>query len=168
MVLGILGSCVNTFANGQQLAQTVKNLTAVWGTWVWFLGWEDPLEREWQPTPVFLPGEFQGHRSLASFSLWGRKELDTTEQLTNIYMHKALLQLCKAAKCSYFWWLKPISYESPLFYSLLVWSREFRVWYSHPCQPDICLTFDSKLQLSRLKFRCRNQESKSIFKCSSP
>ena len=26
--------CVNTFANGQQLAQTVKNLTAVWGTWV--------------------------------------------------------------------------------------------------------------------------------------
>ena len=38
----------------------------------------------WPPTPVFLPGEFQGHRSLASFSPWGRKELDTTEQLTNI------------------------------------------------------------------------------------
>ena len=27
--------------------------------------WEDPLEREWLPTPVFLPGEFHGQRSLA-------------------------------------------------------------------------------------------------------
>ena len=26
-------------------------------TWVPSLGWEDPLEKEWQPTPVFLPGE---------------------------------------------------------------------------------------------------------------
>ena len=29
-------------------------------TWVWSLGWEDPLEKEIQPTPVFLPGEFLG------------------------------------------------------------------------------------------------------------
>ena len=35
--------------------------------------------REWQPTPVFLPGEFYGQRSLAGFSPWGRKESDTTE-----------------------------------------------------------------------------------------
>ena len=34
------------------------------------------------PTPVFLPGEFHGQRSLADYSLQGRKELDTTEQLT--------------------------------------------------------------------------------------
>ena len=33
--------------------------------------------RKWQPTPVFLPGEF-----LAGYSPWGRKESDTTEQLT--------------------------------------------------------------------------------------
>ena len=26
-------------------------------TWVQTLGWEDPLEEAWQPTPVFLPGE---------------------------------------------------------------------------------------------------------------
>ena len=26
-------------------------------TWVWSLGWEDPLEKGTQPTPVFLPGE---------------------------------------------------------------------------------------------------------------
>ena len=32
--------------------------------------------------PVFLPGEFHGQRSLAGYSPWGHKELDTTEQLT--------------------------------------------------------------------------------------
>ena len=40
-----------------------------------------PWRREWHPTPVFLPGEFHGQRSLVGYSLWGRKESDTTEQL---------------------------------------------------------------------------------------
>ena len=34
-----------------------------------------PLERAWQPTPVFLPGESHGQRSLAGYSPWSRKEL---------------------------------------------------------------------------------------------
>ena len=38
-----------------------------------------PWRREWLPAPGFLPGEFQGQRSLAGYSLWGHKELDTTE-----------------------------------------------------------------------------------------
>ena len=41
-----------------------------------------PWRREWQPTPVFLPGEFQGWRNLAGSSPWGHKESDTTEWLT--------------------------------------------------------------------------------------
>ena len=41
-----------------------------------------PWRRKWQPTPVFLPGESHGQRSPAGYSLWGRNELDTTEQLT--------------------------------------------------------------------------------------
>ena len=36
----------------------------------------------WLPIPVLLLGEFQGERSLAGYSLWGCKELATTEQLT--------------------------------------------------------------------------------------
>ena len=44
-------------------------------------GWEDPLEREMQPPPVFLPGESPAQRSLAGYSPWGHKELDMTEQL---------------------------------------------------------------------------------------
>ena len=35
--------------------------------------------RKWQPTPVFLPGESQGQRSLVGGCLWGRTESDTTE-----------------------------------------------------------------------------------------
>ena len=35
--------------------------------------------RQWQPTPVFLPGESQGQGSLVGCRLWGRTELDTTE-----------------------------------------------------------------------------------------
>ena len=37
-------------------------------TWVRFLGQEDPLEKEMEPTPVFLPGEFHGQRSLVGYS----------------------------------------------------------------------------------------------------
>ena len=36
---------------------------------------------EWQHTPVFLPGEFHGQRSLAGHSPWNRKESDITERL---------------------------------------------------------------------------------------
>ena len=49
----------------------------------WFNPWvgKTPWRRTQQPTPVFLPGESQGQRSLVGCSPWGRKELDT-EQLT--------------------------------------------------------------------------------------
>jgi len=37
--------------------------------------------RQWQPTPVLLPGKSHGQRSLAGCTPWGRKESDTTERL---------------------------------------------------------------------------------------
>ena len=40
-----------------------------------FMHWR----RKWQPTPVFLPGESQGRRSLVGCHLWGCTESDTTE-----------------------------------------------------------------------------------------
>ena len=60
------------------VAQMVENLPAMQESWVGKLPWR----REWQPTPVFLPGEFHEQRSLAGHSPWGHKESDTTEQLT--------------------------------------------------------------------------------------
>ena len=38
-------------------------------------------EQKWQPTPILLPGESHGGRSLVGCSPWGLKELDRTEQL---------------------------------------------------------------------------------------
>ena len=60
----------------------IKNLPAVQETRIQSLGQEDPWRREWQLTPVFLPGESHGQRSLAGYSPWSSTESDTTEQLT--------------------------------------------------------------------------------------
>ena len=49
-------------------------------TWVQSLGQEDPWRRKQQPTPVFLPGESHGQRSLLGSSPQGRKQSDMTER----------------------------------------------------------------------------------------
>ena len=68
------------YLKSQRVAQIVKNLPAVQETMVQSLCQGDSLEKKWLPTPVFLPGEFHGQRSLVGYSLWGRKELDKTER----------------------------------------------------------------------------------------
>ena len=52
------------------VAQMVKNLPAMWETWIWSLGWEDLLE---EGMATHLPGEFHGQRSLVGYSPWGRR-----------------------------------------------------------------------------------------------
>ena len=59
------------------VAQLVKNMPAMWETWVQSLDWKITWRREWPPTPIFWPGEFHG-----LYIPWGCKELDTTEQLS--------------------------------------------------------------------------------------
>ena len=64
------------------VAQMVKNLPAIQETG--FIPWvgKIPWRREWQPTPVFLPGESHGQRYVVGHPPWGCKESDLTEQLT--------------------------------------------------------------------------------------
>ena len=50
---------------------------SVWNIFDFELHWR----RKWQPTPVLLPGESHGWRSLVGYSPWGRKEFDMTERL---------------------------------------------------------------------------------------
>ena len=59
--------------------QNVQNLSAKQEIRVPSLDKEDPLGREWQPTPLFLPREFHEQNRLAGYSPCGRKESDTTE-----------------------------------------------------------------------------------------
>ena len=57
------------------MAQTVKNLPSMQESQVRSLGGEDPLEKGMLPTPVFLPEEFHGQKSLAGYSSWGPKRV---------------------------------------------------------------------------------------------
>ena len=44
-----------------------------------------PWRRKWQPTPVFLPGESHGQRSLVDYSPWGHTDSDTGKGVTNTF-----------------------------------------------------------------------------------
>ena len=64
------------------MTQLLKNLFEMQDTQVRPLGQGDPLEIEWQPTPVILPREFHGQRSLTGYSPWVCKESNTVEQIS--------------------------------------------------------------------------------------
>ena len=55
-----------------------------------FMHWR----RKWQPTPVLLPGESHGGRSLVGRSPWGHKELDMTEWLHSLTLSFIFLSDC--------------------------------------------------------------------------
>ena len=63
-------------ASGKESACSTgdSNRTGI-NLWVGKILWR----RKWQPTPVFLPGESHGQRSLVGYSPWGCKESDRTE-----------------------------------------------------------------------------------------
>ena len=61
------------FLNGS--ASKVSACNAGDGT----LGWKDTLRRKWQPSPIFLPGESCGQRSLEDYGQLGHKKSEMTE-----------------------------------------------------------------------------------------
>ena len=60
----------------QMVKKKKKNLPEMQEAQVQPLGREGPQRRSQKPTPVFLPGESHGQRSLAGYSPPGRKESD--------------------------------------------------------------------------------------------
>ena len=83
-------------------------------------GWR----RKWQPTPVFLPREFHGQRSLAGYSPWGHKESEETERL-HFHFHSSQVGFpggasgkepaCQCRRCK----RHRFNHGSPLQYSCL-------------------------------------------------
>ena len=57
----------------------IKNLPAMWESWVQSLGWEDPLEEGMATHSSILAGKSHGQRSLVGYSPWDCKELDMIE-----------------------------------------------------------------------------------------
>ena len=75
---------VSCYCFGASLvAQMVKNPSAMQGSWVRSLVRKISWRREWLPSPILLPEEFQGQRSLVAYTPLGCKELDMTEWLTH-------------------------------------------------------------------------------------
>ena len=63
----------------------VTNLPAVWETQVDLWVGKIPWRRNWQPTPVFLPGESRGQRSPVGWDSWGRNMDMHTHLLTDLF-----------------------------------------------------------------------------------
>ena len=78
-----------------------------------------PWRRKWQHTPLFMPGEFHGQRSLAGYSPWGCKELDTTEYTyTQNSVRNGLSwwlsgkeSACQCGKCEFDPWVRKIPWR---------------------------------------------------------
>ena len=66
-------------AGGKGLACQCRRPSIMHKTWVQCLGQEDPLEEGMAASPVILPREFHGQKTLVGYSPWGCKESDTTE-----------------------------------------------------------------------------------------
>ena len=56
-------------------------------TWIWSLGREDPQEKSMATHSNILAWKSHGQRSLVGYSLWGRKESDTTVLLSHRHSH---------------------------------------------------------------------------------
>ena len=90
-------SCISCIARGMEIDTSLRWCSCQESTcqcrrlkrcrfdlWVRKNSWS----RKWQPTLVFLPGKSHEQRSLADYSLWGSKELDTTERAhTHTHTH---------------------------------------------------------------------------------
>ena len=99
-----------------------------------FMHWR----RQWQPTPVFLPGESQGRRSLMGCRLWAHTESDTTEgtqQQQNFtgyvvgtgYWYWKLRNFANRVSVASFW--KKIKNQYPIL-SLLLWIHLCKTGFS--------------------------------------
>ena len=75
------------------MAQRLKRLPAMWGTWVRSLGQKDPLEKEMATHSSTLAWRIPWTEELGGLQSTGRKELDTTERL-----HFTSLHLIKDSK----------------------------------------------------------------------
>ena len=107
------------------------------------------LRRQWQPTPVLLPRESHGRRSLVGFRLWGRRESDTTERL-----HFDFSLSCIGE-----------GNGNPLQYSCLENPRDRGAWWA-----SVCGVAESRTRLKRLSSSSSSSNTikNSAFKSGGP
>ena len=72
-------------SDGKEYACNARELGSIPGSG------RSPGRREWQPIPVFWPGQSHGQTILVGYSPLGHKESDTTEQLTHTFIKSGVL-----------------------------------------------------------------------------
>ena len=70
------------FPDGSVGKESAPAMQKTQETWVWSLGWEDPLEQEMAPHSSVLAWKIHGQKTLTGYSPKSQKELDKTEQLS--------------------------------------------------------------------------------------
>ena len=127
----------NTHLSDKQVAQMIKNLPAMWETWVQSLSWEDPLEDGMATHSSILAWKIPMGRGSWRASLWGRKELDTIEQLST-EQHRTVLQTFFQALVTQLLKKKPQGSCSHGAYSLIgVKPKNFKIHISYTRQQRV-------------------------------
>ena len=72
--------CSQGLSGKEPASQSRRRKKRGFDPWVGKISWS----RAWQPTPVFLPEESHGWRSLVDYSPWGHQKSDTTEHACTV------------------------------------------------------------------------------------
>ena len=80
------------------------------------LGWEDFLEKEWQPTPIVLPGQFHGERSLVVYSRSGCKSWIWLSKWVHACVHAHTHTHICSSDSLFLWVITKYGVEFPLLY----------------------------------------------------
>ena len=107
------------------VTQLVKNSPALRETWVWSLDWEGPLEKGMATDSSILAWKIYG-----LFSLWGREESDTAEQIS-LSFFLSLVRTLEASRN--LWWVPELVQ--------LLWER---IW-QYLLMDTICTVYDFKV-----------------------
>ena len=115
-----------------------------------------PWRRAWQPTPVFIPGESHGQKSLAGYSPQGPKELDTTLP-TKVHLVKAMVFPVVMYGCES-WTLKKAEHRRIDALGLWCWRRLLRVpWTTRRSNRSILKEISPGCSLERMMLKLKLQ-----------
>ena len=138
-------------------------------TWVRSQGQEDPLEKGWQPNPVFLPGESHGQSSLAGYTVHGVaksrtwvKQLRTHAILGDICLRKEKEIMDTWLKLDLSNWIPLLEWEGAKTHPAQPsWEQRPEGWWSGPLQISEILVGAHSTVLS-----CPRQLPGSLGNCS--
>ena len=144
------------------MAQSVKNLPAMWETGVQSLGWEDPMKGMATHSSI---GEFHGQRSPVGYSPWGSQRVRhywATNTLSGLWTVEKILDLelarpglnpswpSRSGNTPFFWGSNEMTcevtraVENPLTRSTEHWSPSFHWVHIVCCWHFICISFASQ------------------------